>query len=243
MRSGTIGVQQTANLCFVSQIQSYCNNIVYTGTTTNPLSVSVVNIHPINFNSEKAEGIDFETTYAVPLDDITLFGQIPGTAQLRGLATHYMRDYTNDGFDPTTDIAGANATGLPNWSYRIEGTYSEDAWTFDLIGRGVSAGKVSNEYIECLTGCPAYTLAHPTINNNQIGGAMYFDTTIHYGFETHGVDSELFLTVKNVLNRAPVVIPLGGASTAVTTSEQQQTNTALYDTLGRVFRFGIRANL
>lgn len=248
---GTIGVQQTANLCFISHIQSYCDAITSTGSLAdNNLSISTVNIHPINYSSFKEEGIDFDTTYEVPLDKMNWFGEIPGSLRLHGLATHYMRAYTNDGFDPTTDIAGVNAPGglngtggLPDWTYRIEATYTQDAWTLDLIGRGVSAGKVSNEYIQCLTGCPTYTLQNPTINNNHVPGAFYFDSTINYAFQTHGVDTEIFFTVKDMFNTAPVLVPLGGGSTVVTTSEQQQTNTSLYDTLGRVFRIGMRASL
>ena len=132
---------------------------------------------------------------------------------------------------------------MPSWSYRVEGTYSLEDWTFDLIGRGVSAGKYSNQYIECQTTCPAYTLAQMTVNNNQIAGAFYFDTTVSYEFRTYDVDSQLFFTLKNLFNTSPVIMPFGGANTVVTISEHLQTNTSVYDVLGRVFRVGFRAKL
>ena len=72
------------------------SRVASTGSlATNNLVISTVNIKPINYSSVKEEGIDFDATYDVPLDEITLFGTIPGSLRLHGLATHYMRAFTN----------------------------------------------------------------------------------------------------------------------------------------------------
>lgn len=236
---GTIGVNDVLNLCFVAHLQSFCGNIE---TNTDPaLPPYTVHIRPINYASTEEEGIDFDLTYRVPLDQISR--SIPGSLTLHGLATHYIRDYTDDGFSPPSDSAGVNSGGLPSWSYRIDLSYALENWQFSLRGRGVSDGKMSNEFIECTTGCPAPTLANPTINDNRIIGAFYLDGTVSRSFKIGSADSEVFLSVRNLFNKDPVIIPLGGQNTAVTTSEQVQTNTGLYDVLGRTFHLGVRVSL
>jgi outer membrane receptor protein involved in Fe transport len=243
-RIGTVTLQQTADLCYIDHVQAYCNTFLPPPAGT---VIPQVNIQPINFASVKEEGIDFDATYRVPLDEINFLGTIPGSLLLHGLATNYLRAYTNDGIDLPYDIAGNNADsglngvgGLPSWVYRIESTYSANAWTLDLIGRGVSAGKVAQNYIQCTTGCPLPTQANPTINNNSVSGAFYTDATIAYDVNAYGADAELFFNVKNLFNLPPVVVPTGGNSTIVTTALQPQTNTGIYDVLGRVFRVGVR---
>ena len=55
---GTISVQDTANLCFISHIQSYCNAIAYTGSGST-LAISTVHIRPINYSAVKESGDRF----------------------------------------------------------------------------------------------------------------------------------------------------------------------------------------
>lgn len=239
-RIGTIGVNDVLELCFVAQVQSFCDSVEI--NTDPALPPYTVHIWPINYASTKQEGIDLDVTYRIPLGDIS--GGIPGNLTVRGLATHYIRSYTDDGFSPPSDVAGVNwSGGLPKWSYRFDVNYAVDSWRLNLMGRGVSSGKISNEFIECTTNCPVSTLANRTINNNRIAGAFYVDGSVSYSFKAGGADSEVYLSVRNIFNRGPVIIPLGGPNTAVTTSEQVQTNTSLYDVLGRAFRFGIRLNI
>jgi hypothetical protein len=57
-----------------------------------------------------------------------------------------------------------------------------ESWDTDnsltFTQRWFSAGKISNEY-ECQTDCPVQTAQqatlHPTIDNNRMPGALYFD--------------------------------------------------------------------
>ncbi|MBU3077574.1 TonB-dependent receptor plug domain-containing protein [Sphingomonas quercus] len=234
-RIGTIGVNDVLTLCFVQKVSSFCDSI---GTNSDPAAPPyTVHVWPINYASTRQEGIDFDVTYHVPLGD-----RIPGRLTLHGLATHYLRSFSDDGFSPTSDGAGVNLGGLPSWSYRADINYALDAWRVTLTGRGVSAGKVSNEYIECTGNCPVSTLQNRTINDNSIAGAFYVDGSASYDLKIGNVVNQLFFTVRNIFNRRPVIIPLGGANTAVTTSEQVQTNSSLYDVLGRTFRVGLRTS-
>jgi outer membrane receptor protein involved in Fe transport len=255
---GTITAQNTADLCFIKGVQQYCNNIAYSapyqgrtapipgdaaafGTPGGP-AISTILLVPFNFSKQKDEGIDFDVTYQLPLDTMDWFGKIPGDAVLHGLATHYMRNYTNDGVNPPNDLAGVNAgSGTPDWVYRVELTYHTDPWTFDILGRGLSAGVYSNLNTVCSSGCPTYTLATPSINTNSIPGAFYMDLTTSYDFDAYGADSQLFFNMKNIFNTNPPLVASGPSGNNI--PAYVQTNRSLYDYLGRVYRIGLRLKM
>jgi len=244
---GSITAQNTADLCFVQGIQQYCNNIAYVGgATATPTytgqPINTILLVPFNFSKQKSEGIDFDVTYQLPLEDMDWFGKIPGDITLHALATHYMRNYTNDGVNPPSDLAGVNSgNGTPSWVYRLSATYHTDPWTFYLIGRGISDGKYSNEYIVCSTACPVSTLAHRTANYNHIDGNFYLDTNVSYDFDAYGAETQLFLAVKNVFNTDPALVASGPDGNNV--PAYPQTNRNLYDYLGRVYRIGLRLKM
>ena len=244
---GTITAQNTADQCFIQQIQSYCDNISYIGgghavVGVNPVSQTSLDkilLVPFNFTKQKAEGIDFDVTYQVPLDQMNWFGTIPGDLTLNVLMTNYIRNYTASGVNPPTDTAGVNAgSGLPTWNYRLSGTYHTGDWTFFVMGRGFTGGVYSNEYITCTTGCPAYSLAHPTSNFNSIDGAFYVDTSITYKFSAFGTDSQVFLSIKNLFDTDPAPVASGPDGNNI--PAYVQTNRNLYDYLGRVYHMGVR---
>ena len=243
---GSITAQNTADQCFIQNVQSYCDNISYNDGTTAKVGVappaaglSTIKLVPFNFTKQKAEGIDFDVTYHVPLDAIDVFGQVPGSLTLNALATNYIRNYTNSGVNPSTDIAGVNAgSGTPSWVYRFTATYNLDPWTVTLIGRGVSDGKYSNEYITCTSACPAYTLANPTTTYNHIDGAFYVDMSVNYNFAIYGIDTSAVFAVKNFFDTNPPLVASGPDGNNV--PAYVQTNRNLYDYLGRVIRFGLR---
>jgi outer membrane receptor protein involved in Fe transport len=244
---GTITAQNTADLCFIKGIQQYCNNIAYTdGSVATPVyngkPINTILLVPFNFSKQKDEGIDFDVTYPLPLDDMAWFGRIPGDFIIHGLATHYIRNYTNDGVNPPADLAGVNAgSGTPDWVYRVDFTYHTDPWTFDVLARGVSAGIYSNLNTECTSGCPVYTLATPSVNNNKIAGAFYMDLSTTYDFSAYGADSQLFLSMKNIFNTNPPLVASGPDGNNI--PAYPQTNRALYDYLGRVYRIGLRLKM
>jgi outer membrane receptor protein involved in Fe transport len=244
---GSITAQNTADLCYISGVQQYCNNIAYVGgaTATPTYSGQAINtilLVPFNFSKQKDEGIDFDVTYQMPLDEMDWFGKIPGDLTLHALMTHYMRNYTNDGVNPPSDLAGVNAgSGTPDWVYRMSATYHTDPWTFYVMGRGISAGKYANEYVVCTAGCPVSTLANRTVNYNHIDGAFYLDTTVSYDFDAYGADSQVFLSVKNLFNTDPAPVASGPDGNNIPAYPQANRN--LYDYLGRVYRIGLRLKM
>jgi outer membrane receptor protein involved in Fe transport len=244
---GTIAAQDVTDLCYVQGLVPNCNSIQWTdgvvrGPTAVGSAITFINIAPINYAKQKEEGIDFDVTYNFPLDDLTPWvGTIPGDLTFNGLATNYIRNYTNNGIAPPTDVAGVNTGNTPTWAYRASLTYHSDPWTFFLLGRGVSAGKYANEWVTCTSGCPTSTLANRTSNNNSIAGAFYMDASTTYAFDVKGVDTEAFLAVQNIFNTDPPLVGSGPDGNNI--PAYPQTNRGLYDYLGRTYRIGFRIKM
>ncbi len=230
---GTINAQNTINLCYEQGNQNLCNNLVYASGGANVPGSDIVqiNIVPINFATQRNRGIDFEASYR--------FGAGPGDMTVRALATHYIENLTNNGVDAPTDDAGTNDGGsTPSWTYRVSTTYSLDPLSFTVTGRGFSDGVYSNEWIECTSNCPISTTAVRTINDNDIAGAFYVDTSASYSFMMGPTQAEAFFSIRNLMNKDPVLV--GNGPTGNNTNAYPQTNRTLYDINGRTFRLGLR---
>ena len=156
----------------------------------------------------------------------------------RVLATHYLNNYSNNGISPATDTVGSNGdNGPPNWRYAINLNYSTDSIGVTLGGRGISSGTIDNMFVECASACPASTTANPTISSNYLPGAFYLDASFVYKFNVGGARVQTFVNVKNLTNADPAIVPRDGAGGGFFAFAA---NPTLYDSLGRVFRVGIR---
>ncbi len=197
---GTVSGQQTADFCFVNDIQHYCDNIHYDPTTG---KLSTIDIYYENLQKLKSTGIDIESSYRVQLAD--MYSKLGGALTVRALGTHYIDNITDNGVT-AINLAGANPRyggQTPSWVYRVQALYNLDAWTYSLTARGISAGVISTSYVQCGTACPASNPPFTyTINDNHLPGAIYFDTSISRAFDlTHGATGEVFVALSNVLNR------------------------------------------
>ena len=63
---------------------------------------------------------------------------------------------------------------------------------------------------------------------------------IAYNFMVGGTSDQIYFNVKNVANLDPPVVAAGPSGTTFTTAGE---NAVLYDTLGRVFRLGVRLKM
>ena len=229
--------------------QAFCNGIIRTNNGAAPgaggtqVALTAPGIlyqttsSPTNFVANTTRGLDFEATYRMTLDELDK--DWVGSLSLHGLATRYLKNYTNDGFNAPTDVAGENSGGAPpKWRYTATLSYDNKPVRVSLTARGFSAGTYSNSFIECTTGCPLSTPDHRTIDNNHLPGALYWDTSFNYAFGIgEGAEGEAFLNIKNMLNQDPGLVPR-----QVTGNNffEPLTNLSLYDVLGRVFRVGVR---
>lgn len=226
---GSVAAQTIVDRCNEG-VEAFCTAIVR-GPNAFGNNLQVFE-SPFNFAEQKARGLDIETSYR------TTFGNASLT--LRGMTTRYLENYFNNGIDAPIERVGQNgvdAGTTPKWIYRVQGTYANSGFTFNLIGRGVSGGVYDNSFVECTSGCPASTVTNRTINDNQIDGAFYLDTSLSQDIEMGDKTLQLFLSINNLLDKDPPVVAPGPAGSAYATPA---TNQSIYDLLGRTYRFGVR---
>jgi iron complex outermembrane recepter protein len=225
--------QQEVNFCFAGQTQ-YCSAF----NLTPPAGVTpFVNVQQFNLASVHTNGIDLEGSYRLALNKINA----PGNLTIRALATHVIHytQYSGIAGQIPTELAGVNTGATPKW--KLFGIQSWDYRNFgvDVTERWVSAGNFGNQYIVCQTNCPVYTgpgaaqaaVNNPSINYNHMAGAFYLDLGGRFSF----TDSlTAFVKIDNVFDKDPVPAPQ--------TNTGLDVNPALYDTIGRVYRAGVRYN-
>lgn len=223
---GSLSAENTADFCYLNNVQRYCDNIIFENGV-----LSKINLYYENLNSSKTTGVDYEATYRFPL--------LSGDMTLRALATNYQKDITDNGVT-AINSAGSNNGSTPDWAYRLSAGYNIDTWSFNLTGRGVSDGVISNAYIECQTNCPASASPYFTINDNSIPGEIYYDAYIANSFAIAGSNTEVFLSIKNVLNTDPVIYGSPASQGSENKPGYLPTNRGLYDVMGRTYRLGVR---
>ena len=226
--ASVLSLCQQGNTVYCAQITRLpAGNPTVNGLT----AIGSIAVFPVNVARQISRGMDFEASYRRPFAD--------GTISLRGLATRFLKNYTNDGVTLPTETVGTNGTNgtlrnsLPKWRYLASIGYDRDPVAISFTARGFSAGVLNTSYIECTTGCPVSTPAHMTVNNNQVPGATYFDGNFTLKL-AHGI--ETFLAVDNIANKDPAQVAFGTAIGAAPLS----VNPLLYDVLGRTFRAGVR---
>lgn len=224
---GQVYSQTIVNRCF-DGVKEYCSAFTRTPGASPELTV---NLSPFNFARAHAKAFDVSATYRTSLEAIA--AKLPGDVTLRASATHYIKNYVNNGIDAPTDNAGANGGGMPSWIYRVVATYETDSFAATAVARGVSSGALDNSYVVCASSCPASTSVHPTINANRVAGAVYVDLNLTRRVSLASTPAEVFLSVTNLFDRDPAIVAAGGLST----------NPTYYDYLGRSLRFGIRLEL
>ncbi|MDO7843064.1 TonB-dependent receptor plug domain-containing protein [Sphingomonas immobilis] len=232
----SLTAQTLVDQCYTANITAACTFISTTGgrgVVTPGLAITSIEIKPTNFVSVRTQGIDFEGSYRHPLG--------PGAITLRALASWAMNLSTDNGVVAVTDDAGQNTGGLPSWTYRFSAGYDVGGFATQFIARGVSGGVYNNNYVVCTTNCPASTTDFHTVNLNSIPGAFYFDANANYTIKTGSGQFEVFMAIKNIFDRDPVLVANG--PTGNNTPAYPQTNRALYDVLGRTFRVGVRVKM
>ena len=230
---------QLINLCYAGN-QAACSTFstIRIDTATN-LPVLQFFSGPQNFAREKARGFDIEASYTLPLD--TVNSDWAGKLSWRGLATHAIEDTTTSGVVGSipSNSAGQNTgAGPPKWRFQTSLNYSLDPISLTLTMRGLSKGKMNNNYIECTSGCPVSTGNNITVSNNQVAGATYFDLNTVYKLHVgEAAETEFFLSVRNLANKDPATTWIGPDNSSWTFYPTSNTQ---FDVLGRVFRAGVR---
>lgn len=224
---GFLGAQDVADACLLFGANNYCSQLRYDSSG----ALQFIDLKYENLNSLLSEGYDFEASYAVPLG--------AGELSLRGMATHYVQNTTDDGVT-AINVAGANTSSTPDWVYRMTARYTLNDLSLNLTARGHSDGVVDNSFIECATNCPVSTAANNTISDNGVDGEWFYDFYAAKDITLAGSTGEIFVSVKNLLDTDPVLIAFPRFQGSENRAGYMPANRNLMDTLGRNFRVGVR---
>ncbi|AQR73310.1 TonB-dependent siderophore receptor [Sphingomonas sp. LM7] len=220
----TLSADQIVRFCFEGN-QAFCGGFVLNSPIQGG---NFINVQPFNLASWKTSGFDIEASYrwSRPLG-------LPGAFTVRALGTH-IREFVVDagvaGVD-RVDQAGANTGNTPDWKWLAIQTYDNDDFSFTVQERWFSDGVFGNQYVVCTSACPASTGNHPTIDRNFMKGAFYVDVGGTYNVTSN---VKFYFKVDNLFDHDPEPSPQ--------TNTGLDVNPALYDTLGRTYRAGIRFN-
>ncbi|GAA3268457.1 hypothetical protein GCM10020258_39810 [Sphingomonas yabuuchiae] len=218
----SLSAAQIVNLCFQGNTET-CGAF----NLQNTAGPNFVNVQAFNLASIKTSGFDIEGSYQWrnPMG-------LNGNLTLRALATHVIKFVTDPGLPGTIpiDSAGANSGATPSWKWLAIQSYDTDRFSLLVQERWFSDGVFGNQYVVCSTSCPVSTGNNPTIDRNFMKGAFYVDIG---GSLNVTPAVSMFFKVDNLLNRDPEPSPQ--------TNTGLDVNPALYDTLGRSYRIGLRA--
>jgi len=218
----TLSADQIVRFCFEGN-QAFCGGFVLNSPTQGG---NFINVQPFNLASWKTSGFDIEASYRWqrPLG-------LPGNFTVRALGTHVNEFLVRAGIAgvDTVDNAGANTGATPDWKWLAIQTYDTDQFSLLVQERWFSDGVFGNQYVVCQTNCPVSTGNHPTIDRNFMPGAFYVDVGGSYKV-TSGVQA--YFKVDNLFNVDPAPAPQ--------TNTGLDVNPALYDTIGRTYRIGMR---
>jgi outer membrane receptor protein involved in Fe transport len=214
----SLGAQQIVDYCFNNVLPETCSAF----NLNNQSGPNFINAQAFNLAAIKTDGFDIEASYTLrnPLG-------LGGNLTLRALTTHIIKFVTDTGLPGTVpiDAAGVNTGSTPDWKWLAIQTYATDRFSLTLQERWFTDGNYGNQYVVCAPGsCPVSTPNAPTIDDNFMPGAFYFDIGATYNVNDQFT---LYGKVDNVFDHDPAKSPLNA-------------NPALYDIVGRIYRAGLR---
>ena len=175
---------------------------------------------PINYSRLETSGIDIEASYRVPMADWIDWWR--GQLTLRAVANRVNHFTTSAPGLVTRDVAGSIVDSQPKWRGQAQIGYTQDTFDLTLIGRYIGSGTYD------VSRTPAQ------LGFRDVAPQAFLDGQIAVNIPAMGKGGQLYLNVRNILNTEPRIAPLAGNLAIVT-------NPFLYDTVGRMFRIGIRA--
>lgn len=206
----TIQPQEVVDRCAAGNAQ-FC-----AGITRNAAGI-ITQVAAVSFNAQslKTRGLDFETSYRIPLDIFS------GTVTLANVATYVDRlIITSNGveLDTAGQLTGSNPT--PKWRSATTVAYENGPFVFRLLANYLGKGKYDNTY------------GPLDVTRNDYPGYFYFDVTAQYEL---GERIQIYGKIENLLDKDPPFIAEGtiGRAGAATASQ-------FYDLIGRSYGLGIR---
>jgi hypothetical protein len=222
---GQLGTQAVLNGCLIDNVPELCSLV----TLVNDVPVLIGNVF-INVNQNRVRGLDLEANYSAPL---TLFGgeEDISTRLFASWLFENSQTLSNGNYIDRAGQTGIQQVdgapyGLPDFRGTGLVTYSNGGFSTFLQGRYISSGTQEN--------------ALGDVPLNEVDSAFYLDARLTYRFEIlDGAEMEGFLAVTNLTDQDPPVTPYYSTFGA----HSIQTNSVLFDLLGRRFTVGLRLAL
>ncbi len=219
---GTLGATAIVDRCAKVKDPNFCALLTFDSQGT----ITAVLNQTTNSNSFKTRGLDLEASYSQPLSELP-FVKLPGTVNLRALATRSLEYALTDAVLGRTDRHGQNmanfigTTNVPNWMANYFIQYQLGKFTGGVQFRYISPGVLETGSI---TGTATERL------NNKVGSQTVTNLSAQYQIiNSEGRRLEIFGAINNVFNRGPSY-PIWGLS-----------NLGIYyEAVGMVYRGGVR---
>lgn len=213
-------IQNILDNCFAGD-QEACGFVIRDTTG----DITQIDNVPFNLLESRVAGIDFEINYAKEVG--------PGTLNIRTFASYV--DKLSQGKPGTDNFvsrrgevgnnAGAAGQGSPKWTGVANVAYLTDGGT--TVGGSV-------RYIHSALIESDFTSLE--LAGNDIPARTYLDLNISHKFETSSATYQIFANIDNVFDKDPPIVP----SLQGTAAFDTPTHSGLYDTLGRMYRVGVR---
>lgn len=209
----TLTPQNLLNQCF-NGVNAACSNFIRDANG----NLSTVLLRPINYAAFQTRGVDIDLNYTLPLAG-------GDTLNLRSVANRLIsQKLTNPGATPQEQAGDVGLFANPKWRNTTQLTYGSERFTGFLQARYIGGGIVDS-----------VRAAAGTLLDQKVKGRVYFDGQI--AVRPEGAPVELYLNVRNLLNKTPPVYPSGS------TSNPAQTNGSLFDMVGRMFSVGVNVKM
>lgn len=226
---GLLGFQRIVDDCYAGAAD------VCTLVTRDPTTQRLSQVRNISQNIATAagEGVDVELGYQ---SQVGLFTDGAERLGVRVFWSHLMENSTTtDRANPATYFDSAGQTGvgvLPEDAITAVLNYGIGSLNVGLSGRYISSGINNKRY-----NLP--TATRPDVEDNTVDSAFYVNLTGSYAWEMSGGNLEVYGNVQNLLDRDPPLVPLQfDASLSQTVAGE--TNSGLFDLLGRRYTLGVR---
>lgn len=226
---GLLGFQRIVDDCFAGAV-NVCSLV-----TRDPVTQRLSQVRNVSQNIAAAagEGVDVELGYR---RSIRLFRDGGESLGVRVFWSHLMENSTTtDRSNPATylDVAGETGVGvLPEDSITASLSYDVGVLNLSMSGRFISSGIYNARY-----NLP--TASRPDVADNTVPSAAYFNLAGGYVWEMASGKLELFANVQNLFDRDPPLVP-AQFDVSLSQTVSGQTNSRLFDMLGRSYSLGLR---
>ncbi len=201
--------QQTVDQCAAGNA-AVCSQLSFKGTQL------IIDGPSLNLSQIKTRGVDVELSYSRTIG--------AGRLNIRALGSYLDKFETQTPGSPPIDRAGdISVGGTPRFTATFSALYSADIGQIFLQERLIGAGNVDN------------TFTPATIADNHVPAVWYTDLTLRANAVQGSDKLQLFLTVNNLFNKEPPIVP------SIPYGAYRATNFSLYDVVGRYMTFGVSA--